>query len=119
MEVAELPVRGPMPRVVRSIDTAAGAAETADHRQAEYFLRLLIERRRLGDRRIEQGHKAIASCDADGDIEGAANFRRIVRIEERDRQILDGMIENLRRRFHPGGRSGVPASGRRACVVAR
>ena len=119
MEVADLPVRGPFPRVVRTVDTAVGAAETADYRQAEYFLRLLLERRRLGDRRIEQGLKAIATCDADGDIEGAANFRRIVRIEERDRQVLDGMIENLRRRFMLAGRSGAPATARRAWVVAR
>ena len=92
MDIAGLSVRGPYPRAVRSLDSASAAA-TADHRQAEYFLRLLTEMRSLGDQRIEH-------------------------VEDRDRQVLDCMIENLRRRFSLVGRSG-SATSRRARAAVR
>jgi hypothetical protein len=101
------------------VDSAVGAPETADHRQAEYFLRLLTQSRRLSDNRIDQCHQAIATSEANGDVEGAASFRRIARIEEQDRQTLDGLIENLRRRFPLGAPSEVPPIPRRARVVVR
>ena len=93
MDIAGLSVRGPYPRAVRSLDSASAAAATADHRQAEYFLRLLTEMRSLGDQRIEH-------------------------VEDRDRQALDCMIENLRRRFSLVGRSG-SATSRRARAAVR
>lgn len=77
----------------------AVAAETADRQQAAYFLRLLIQNRRLIDERIDKHHRAIAAREADGDSEGATGHRRLLRGEEQDRHALDGMIENLHRRF--------------------
>jgi len=94
MDIAGLSVRGPYPRAVRSLDSASAAAATADQRQAEYFLRLLTELRSLGD-------------------------HQTVPIEDRDRQVLDSMIENLRRRFSLVGRSGGSSPSRRARAAVR
>lgn len=86
-------------------DFSMAAAATADHRQADYFLRLLAQNRRLSEHRIDQYHKAIAVSESNGDVEGAANFRRMMCSEEQDRQTLDGLIEKLRRRFAPSRRA--------------
>jgi len=100
--------RGAHGRTVRSetvnrpagaVDDSAAAPETADHRQAAYFLRLLTQSRRLSDDRINKYSRAVAGFEANGDAEGAAGFRRRLRTEERDRQVVDRMIENLHRRF--------------------
>jgi hypothetical protein len=101
------------------VDSSAATPETADHRQAEYFLRLFTQSRRLSDHRIDRYHKAIATFEANGDVEGAASFRRMACIEEQDRQTLDKLIESLRRRFPLGASSEVPPIPRRARVVAR
>ncbi|HWF27441.1 MAG TPA: hypothetical protein VG327_03520 [Mycobacterium sp.] len=104
--------------VVRA-DSASAAAATADQAQADYFLRVLAQRRRLGEHRIDQYRKAIAISESNGDSEGAANFRRMLCSEEQDRQTLDRLIEKLRRRFEPGAPSEVPAIRRKARVAAR
>ena len=101
------------------VDSSAAASETADHRQAEYFLRLLTQSRRLSDHRVDRYHKAIATFEADGDVEGAASFRRMAHIEEQDRQSLDSLIENLRLRFPLGAPSEVSPIPRRARIVVR
>jgi hypothetical protein len=100
-------------------DFSLAAAETADQRQADYFLRLLAQSRRLSEHRIDQYHKAIAATEANGDVEAAASFRRMAHIEEQDRQTVDGLIENLRLRFTFGTPSEVPAIPRKARVAAR
>jgi hypothetical protein len=100
-------------------DSSGAAPAVADHRQADYFLRLLAQSRRLSDRRIDQYHKAIAACEANGDVEGAASFRRMVCSEEQDRQTLDGLIENLRRRFAAGAPGEVLSIPRKARAAAR
>jgi hypothetical protein len=84
---------------VDAVDRATVVADTADQRQADYFLRLLTQNRRLIDKRIDGYHKAIVIAEAKGDAEGAGVFRRTARIEERERNVLDGMIDNLHRRF--------------------
>jgi hypothetical protein len=81
------------------VDHLAAAAETADRRQAAYFLRLLSRSRRLADYRIGKYRRAVAAAEANGNVGRAADFRRLLRIEERDRQVVDGLIENLHRRF--------------------
>jgi hypothetical protein len=78
---------------------AAAAPDTADQLQAEYFVRLLTQNRRLTDHRIDEYRKAIATAATKGDTEGARVFRRMMLGEEHDRHSLDGMIEGLRRRF--------------------
>ena len=44
---------------------------TADHRQADYFLRLLTHSRSLIDQRIDEYRKAIVSSEARGNAEAA------------------------------------------------
>jgi hypothetical protein len=82
-----------------AVDRATVVADTADQRQADYFLRLLTQNRRLIDQRIDGYHKAIAVAEANGDAEGAVVFRRTARMEEQERNALDDLIENLHRRF--------------------
>jgi hypothetical protein len=97
----------------------ATATEVADRRQADYFLRLLSQNRRLVDHRIDGYHKAIAIAEANGDTEGACGLRRMARIEEQDRTTLDGLIENLHRRFPPRAAGEVASTPRKARLVAR
>lgn len=97
-------------------DFSLAAAATADRRQADYFLRLLAQSRRLSDHRIDQYQQAIAISESNGDVEGAANFRRMVCSEEQDRRTLDGMIEKLRGRFAPAAKNEVPSVPRTARV---
>jgi hypothetical protein len=103
---------------VGDADSSDAAPAMADHRQADYFLRLLAQSRRLSEHRIEQYHKAIAAFEANGDVEGAASFRRMVCSEEQDRETLDGLIENLRRRFASATPVEVPSIPRKARVAA-
>ncbi|GBG38412.1 hypothetical protein [Mycobacterium montefiorense] len=86
-------------RPAAAADRVAYAADTADQRQADYFLRLLNQNRRLIDQRIDGYHKAIAVAEARDDAESASVFRRTARIEEQERKALDRLIENLQRRF--------------------
>lgn len=100
-------------------NSSASLAETADHRQADYFLRLLTRNRRLVDQRIDEYQKAIALLEAKGDVEGACGFRRMAGIEEQDRQTLDGLIEKLHRRFPRRAQGEVSPIPRRAQFVVR
>ncbi len=94
------PASAPAPVTDAPAEHPAGAApDTADQLQAEYFVRVLSQNRRLSDRRIDEYRKAIAVAEAKGDAEGARVFRRMMSGEEQDRQSLDGMIDGLRRRF--------------------
>ena len=103
---------------VGDVDSCSAGAAMADHRQADYFLRLLAQSRRLSEHRIEQYHKAIAAFEANGDVEGAASFRRMVCSEEQDRETLDGLIDNLRRRFASAAPVEFPSIARKARVAA-
>ena len=90
----------PVDRPTGAVDSVAPAAsDLADQLQADYFKRLLVQKRSLIDRRIDDYQKAIAIADARGDIEAACGLRRLAKVEEQDRQTLDDMIEKLRRRF--------------------
>jgi len=93
--------------------------ETADQRQAEYFLRLLTQSRHIIDHRIGEYQKAIAVAEAEGDAEGACGFRRMARIEEQDGRTVDGMIEKLHRRFPLRASGEVPPLPRKARLVVR
>ena len=109
----------PANRPAGDVDRATATPDTADQCQAEYFLRLLSQNRRLIDHRIDGYHRAIAIAEANGDTEGACALRRTARIEEQDRKTLDGLIENLHRRFPVRAASEVPAVPRRARSVVR
>ncbi len=86
-------------RPAAALDRSAVVADTADQRQADYFLRLLTANRRLIDQRIDGYYKAIAVAEASGDGESACVFRRTARAEEQERKALDELIEKLQRRF--------------------
>lgn len=100
-----------------AVDRVTYASDTADQRQADYFLRLLTANRRLIDQRIDGYHKAIAVAEAKGDTESACVFRRTARIEEQERKALDGLIENLQRRFVVQSTADVPPAPRPTRLV--
>ena len=100
-------------------DVECSGPETADHRQAEYFVRLLAQSRRLIDHRIGEYQKAIAIAEADGDAEGACGFRRMARIEEQDGRAVDGLIENLHQRFRLRASGEVSPLPRKTRLVVR
>ncbi|GAA4535174.1 hypothetical protein GCM10023161_08260 [Mycobacterium paraffinicum] len=91
--------------------------DAADHSQADYFVRLLSQNRRLIEHRLDDYQKAIVAAQANGDVDAVCNLRRMARIEEQDRDNLDGMLEKLRRRFArrtPGDPQALPARTRSA-----
>ncbi|WP_245848880.1 hypothetical protein [Mycobacterium palustre] len=100
-------------------ELSAAAAETADQLQAGYFLRVLAQNRRHVEHRVAEYRKAIAAAEAAGDTERAASLRRMARLEEKDREALDGMIEKLRGRFPSRAQGGAARLSRRARPAVR
>jgi hypothetical protein len=113
-----MPAQGPN-RPAGDVESVAAANETADYLQAEYFLRLLAQNRRHIDHRIAEYQKAIAAAQAAADREGAATLRRLEHGEEQDRQTLDGLVQNLRRRFPVRAPDEVPHVPRGSRVAVR
>jgi hypothetical protein len=115
----------PTPAVVTAdrpsagIDAATTVAEAADLRQADYFLRLLTQNRRIVEHRIEGFRKAIAGAEVSGNTEGVSGLRRMARTEEQEREALNGLIENLHRRFPGRSTAEIPAIVRRAPLAVR
>jgi hypothetical protein len=109
----------PANRPSGDVDRATAAAAAADLRQADYFLRLLSQNRRLVEHRIEGYHKAILGAEASGNTEGASGLRRLARVEEQERDTLTGLIEKLRRRFPTRNAAEAPAMPRRSRLVVR
>ncbi|OBH86629.1 hypothetical protein A5680_05020 [Mycobacterium sp. E2989] len=100
-------------------DVDPAGADAADQRQADYFIRLLSQNRRLIEQRIDDYQKAIASAQVAGDADAVCNLRRMARIEEQDRDNLDAMLENLRRRFARRAPGEPPAHSARRRPTAR
>ncbi|GAB1815191.1 hypothetical protein [Mycobacterium sp. MUNTM1] len=95
------------------------APDSADHQQADYFVRLLAGRRGFIDQRIEEYQRKIGTAEAKGDFDAVADLRRLVRIAEQDRRTLDALLDKLRRRFvrqapAPGAAQARPAVRRPA-----
>jgi hypothetical protein len=86
-------------RPAANVDHAAPGM--ADHRQAQYFIRLLTQSRQLIDHRIHKYQRAIAISEASGDVDNVRGLRRSMGIEEKDRQVLEQLIDRLQRRFAP------------------
>ena len=78
-------------------------------------MRLLGQRARYIDHRINDFQKAVAAAEA-GDAE---NVRRQSRAEEKDRQTVEGLIANLQRRFAVRAAGEVPHTHRRPRQVVR
>ncbi|MEE6179505.1 hypothetical protein [Mycobacterium sp. 050134] len=110
-----VPVRMEPGHPASPADQSQDGAAAADRLQADYFLRLLAQNRRLIDHRIDEYRKAIAAADVKGDAEGAGALRRLALGEERDRQTVDGLIDQLRRRFSRG--DGGPVARRAVSAV--
>ena len=108
-----------VPRSADGADDLTDASETAGRRQAAYFLRQLTQSRRLSDDRIGKYNKAIVAFQANGDTEGATRFRSMLRTEERDRHTVEGLIENLHRRFGFRTPDEVRSSSQKAALVVR
>jgi hypothetical protein len=109
----------PANRPSSDVDRAIAVAAAADLRQADYFLRLLSQNRRLVEHRIEGYHKAIFGAEASGNTEGASGLRRLARVEEQERDTLTGLIEKLRRRFPTRNAAEAPAMPRPSRLVVR
>lgn len=106
-------------RTTGEADRVATVAEEADQRQAEYFLRLLNQNRRVVEHRIEGYRKAIAGAEASGNTEGAATLRRMARIEEQEREALSALIDKLHLRFPAPSATEAAAGPRRPRLVVR
>jgi hypothetical protein len=76
----------------------AAAAEAAERTQAEYYRRLLAERRAEIDLAIVKLHTALPRQDV---VSDARALGRVVRDAERERKEIDRMIDALDRRFTP------------------
>jgi hypothetical protein len=73
----------------------------ADRRQSDYLLQLLDQICRRMDNRIDRYLRATTIFDGCSDVDYARTFRRLRFLEEQDRQILAGLIDELRRRLSP------------------
>ncbi len=101
------------------VNHSVNAPATADRLQAGYFMRLLTQTRlRIGDR-IANYQKAISSSEASGDAENVPGLRRVMRAEDQNRQAVEGLIENLHRRFPVRSPGEAPQIPRRARPVVR
>jgi hypothetical protein len=62
---------------------------------------VLTDTRREIDRQIAKHQTAMARNQTRGNADYARSFRRMIRMEEQDRRILERMISNLLQRFPP------------------
>jgi hypothetical protein len=79
----------------------AAAAEAAERTQAEYYRRLLAERRAEIDLAIVKLHTALPRQQAQSAVSDARALGRVVRNAERERKEIDRLIDALDRRFTP------------------
>lgn len=112
-------VRQGKSRPVANVDDASAAQGTADHRQAQYFIRLLTQSRELIDRRIDKHERQVAISQASGDVENVRALRRMTVIEEKDRDVLSELIDNLEQRFRLRTSGAVPHVSQRVRQVVR
>ena len=100
-------VHVPQGKSISSLTAAAPA--TADDQQAEYFVRLLTQRRQ----RIDDHQRAIAVAESRGKTEDVRRYRQMTLIEEHDRRTVADLIDNLQRRFPGRAPAEVPQVARR------
>ena len=79
----------------------AAAAEAAERTQAEYYRRLLAERRAEIDLAIVKLHTALSRHEAHSATSDARDLGRVFPDAERERKEIDRMIDALDRRFTP------------------
>jgi hypothetical protein len=92
----------PMNRpAVNAGPSAAAPAVDADQRQAQYFLRLLVQSCLRIEQQIDRYQKAIVMAEASGAVDHGRRLRRAMRVEQQERHTLTKLIDRLRRRFPP------------------
>lgn len=104
-------VHVPQGKSISSLTAAAPA--TADDQQAEYFVRLLTQRRQRIEQRIDDHQRAIAVAESRGKTEDVRRYRQMTLIEEHDRRTVADLIDNLQRRFPGRAPAEVPRVARR------
>ena len=80
-------------------------------------MRLLAAKRGLIDQHLDEYQRKMIKAEAKGDVDAVANFRRLVRIAEHDRQSVEVLIDKLCRRFNrlvPGDALAASPRGRLA-----
>lgn len=102
----------------RSHSTAMLAVD-ADSRQADYFLHLLVRNCRQLDYRIDEYQRAIAIAETSGAVQRARGIRRVMRVEEHERQTVQSLIDCLQRRFLLRGDGEVRSHSPERRLVAR
>jgi hypothetical protein len=75
--------------------------EAADPCGADYLVRLLNQILRRIDDRIERYMRLTTIFEASDNVDYARTFGRLRLLEEQDREILEGLIDDLMRRFPP------------------
>lgn len=91
-------------------DSAAARATVAEHGQTDYFLGLLTQICRRINHRVDKHQRASAIAEASGHADYACGARRMARIEDEDRQIIEGIIDHLQRGFPLCAPGEVPRS---------
>lgn len=100
-------------------DHVASSQTAADHGQVDYFLSLLTQICRRVNYRIDAYQRGGTRPEAGGSVDYDGGFRRMTCIEEPDRRMLEGLIDQLQQRSTPHDRGEVPPLSRRARLVVR
>lgn len=75
----------------------------ADQRETEEFLNLLAQICRRINHRVDMCHRTGATFDGDGLIEHPWGYRRLARLSEQDRKIVEELTDHLQQRFRAAG----------------
>jgi hypothetical protein len=73
----------------------------ADTRQAEYYKTLLDEQRAQVDEDIADRYMKLAKCQANGDLRGMRQVRKMIRQMQTEQYAVDCLREALEHRFFP------------------
>jgi hypothetical protein len=79
----------------------AALVRPADVRQAEYYKTLLDQQRAQVDEDIADRYLAFAKSQANGDLKGMRQVRKMIRQIQREQFVLDCLREALENRFFP------------------
>jgi hypothetical protein len=85
-------------------------ATAADYGHTERVLNMLAQICRILNNRIDKYQRARVISEASGQSDYACGARRMARIEEEERRILEGIIDHLQRRSPLSASGKVPRS---------
>jgi hypothetical protein len=91
--------RIPMSSPAAGDDDLVGYAQTADIRQAEYYLRLLSHQRECVEMELAAERRVLAARSAPRDFNQIRRLQRAVRRQETDLHVLDRLIDALNDRL--------------------